>query len=524
MLHYILQVIIFQLVFLLVYEFWLKKETFFTLNRWYLLVTPIISFLLPLLKIEGLAALVPADSVATISRVWLPEVNLGAGAQPERIQQLPAVNITTQTTQINWWLVLYLSGFTFGFILLLKKYFSLKKLFRFSIISEDKKIKIIEIPNSKIACTFFNTVFLGEKLADAERQQILKHELVHVKEKHSFDLVFFEVLKLVFWFNPLMYLYQSRLATLHEFIADAKVLQSVGKKSYYEQLLNTAFNTQNISFINQFFNHSLIKKRIVMLQKSKSKTIAKMKYLVILPLLLLMLTYVSCSDENSSINAIENDSLSQYSYTLNVDEGMTEEKKKVHVKYEEFLTKNKDYVSWATINGNSINYSVHSVEEEVPAGYVKLFVSDKYDMYINLPNSGNENDSDKYAEEIQYDGNGVPFGVIEDVPIFEGCEGLSSNEERKDCMSRKINQFVNKNFNTDEMRKYAEPGINRVIVQFKIDDNGNIQEIKSRAANPKLEAEAKRVISELPKMKPGKQQGKAVNTMYSLPIVFQINE
>ncbi|SHG43590.1 Signal transducer regulating beta-lactamase production, contains metallopeptidase domain [Salegentibacter echinorum] len=482
MLHYILQVIIFQLVFLLVYEFWLKKETFFTLNRWYLLVTPIISFLLPLLKIEGLAALVPADSVAVISQVWLPEVILGAGAQPERIQQLPAVNITAQATEINWWLVLYLSGFTFGFILLLKKYFSLKKLFRFSIISEDKKIKIIEIPDSKLACTFFNTVFLGEKLADAERQQILKHELVHVKEKHSFDLVFFEVLKLVFWFNPLMYLYQSRLATLHEFIADAKVLQSVGKKSYYEQLLNTAFNTQNISFINQFFNHSLIKKRIVMLQKSKSKTIAKMKYLVVLPLLLLMLTYVSCSDDKEELND-----------DLSISEQLAEIKTALE--------------DGKQLNNEEVRQFLEIMEQ------VKQTTPPPPPLPPNMRN-GKSNDH----------GNDIPFAVIDEVPVFPGCEDLNSEAEKKDCMSKEINQFVNKNFNTDEMQKYAEPGINRVIVQFKIDENGNIQKIKSRAANPKLEAEAKRIISELPKMKPGKQQGKAVNTMYSLPIVFQVNE
>lgn len=493
MLHYILQVIIFQLVFLLVYELLLKKETFFATNRWYLLITPLVSFLLPMLKIESLSTLVPAESVAAISQVWLPEVYIGA--QPENIQQLPAVNIAAQGMQINWWLVVYLGGVTLGFVLLLKKYFSLKKLFRFDVISEDRQAKIIEIPNSKLACTFFNTVFLGEKLAEAERQQILKHELVHVKEKHSFDLVFFEVLKLIFWFNPLMYLYQSRLATLHEFIADAKVLQSVGKKSYYEQLLNTAFNTQNISFINQFFNHSLIKKRIVMLQKSKSTTIAKMKYLVVLPLLLMMLTYVSCSDDKEELNA-----------DLSISEQLAEIKTALE--------------DGKQLNNEEVRQLVEIMQQ------VKQTTPPPPPAPKMRKQSSSDNETEHVAlkEEVIEVPNDVPFGVIEDVPIFKGCEELASNEERKDCMSKKINQFVNKNFNTKEMQKYAEPGINRVIVQFKIDENGNIQKIKSRAANPKLEAEAKRVIAALPQMKPGKQQGKAVNVMYSLPIVFQVNE
>src|SRR5690606_18085237 len=152
-----------------------------------------------------------------------------------------------------------------------------------------------------IACTFYRTIFLGDQLTEAERQQILSHELVHVKQKHSLDLVFFEILKIIFWFNPLIYIYQNRIAILHEFIADAAVVKNAEKRNYYEQLLNSAFNTNNISFINQFFNHSLIKKRIVMLQKSRSKTIAKLKYLVLVPVMLLMLTYVACSEDKTII-------------------------------------------------------------------------------------------------------------------------------------------------------------------------------------------------------------------------------
>ncbi|PRX42955.1 M56 family metallopeptidase [Salegentibacter salegens] len=526
MLDYVLQVVVFQLGFLLMYELLLKKETFFTINRLYLLVTPLVSLLLPLLKIESLSTLVPADSISTLSQVWLPEVYIGG--QPENIQQLPAVNVAQeQGLQINWWLVSYISGVVLSLILLLKKYQNLNHLFRFRRISENNELRIIEVPNSNIACTFFKTIFLGDKLSGAEKQQILSHELVHVKQKHSLDLVFFEALKILFWFNPLVYIYQSRIATLHEFIADANVVKTTTKRSYYEQLLNTAFNTQNISFINQFFNHSLIKKRIIMLQKSRSRTIAKFKYLFVLPLLFMMLTYVSCSDDNSSVASAEDDPLSQYSYTIDVSEGMTEENRKVHKKYEEFLMNNPDYVSWATIDSNekSISYAIHSRDEEVPEGYIKLYVSDKYDMYINLPNEGKEKDSDKYAEEIEYDSeSGVPFAIIEDVPVFEGCEGLNSNEERKDCMSRQITRFVNMNFNTNLGKELNLKGTNRVITQFRIDESGNVVNIKARAPHPDLEEEAIRVISELPKMQPGKQDGKEISVMYSLPIVFQIGE
>jgi len=483
MLQYIIQAVLFQLGFLLMYELLLKKETFFNINRLYLLVTPIVSLLLPLLKIESLSLLVPAESISALSQVLLPEVYIVG--KPVNIQQLPAVNVVQeQGLQINWWLVIYVAGVVLSLILLLKKYQNLNHLFRFRRVSEDKELRIIEVPNSKIACTFYKTVFLGDKLSEAEKQQILSHELVHVKQKHSLDLVFFEALKIIFWFNPLVYIYQNRIAALHEFIADANVVKTITKCSYYEQLLNTAFNTQNISFINQFFNHSLIKKRIIMLQKSRSKTIAKFKYLLVLPLLFMMLTYVSCSENREGIEKDEP-----------IYQQLTE-------------------IKLAVQEGKEL-----SLEEKEELFEIMKVVMDNENRPTPPPpplppfekSAGSGDNS-----------NAVPFGVIEDVPVFEGCEDLSSNEERKDCMSRQITQFVNMNFNTNLGEELNLKGVNRIITQFRIDETGKIVDVKARASHPALQEEAIRVISEIPQMQPGKQDGKDISVMYSLPIVFQV--
>lgn len=118
----------------------------------------------------------------------------------------------------------------------------------------------------------------------------------------------------------------------------------------------------------------------------------------------------------------------------------------------------------------------------------------------------------------------VPFAVIENVPIYPGCEDMNNNEERKQCMSQKIQQHVNREFNKDLGSELGLSGVNRVIVQFKIDEKGNIVDIMSRAPHPRLEREAARVIQKLPQMQPGKQRGKAVGVMYSLPIVFQVQD
>ena len=118
----------------------------------------------------------------------------------------------------------------------------------------------------------------------------------------------------------------------------------------------------------------------------------------------------------------------------------------------------------------------------------------------------------------------VPFAVIEDVPIFPGCENLKNNNERKACMSEKISKYVNKEFDTDLGSELGLSGINRVIVQFRIDEKGNIGQVRARAPHPRLEKEAARVINSLPKMKPGKQRGKPVGVMYSLPIAFKVQD
>ena len=118
----------------------------------------------------------------------------------------------------------------------------------------------------------------------------------------------------------------------------------------------------------------------------------------------------------------------------------------------------------------------------------------------------------------------VPFAVIENVPIFPGCESKKNNADRKACMSSKVSKLVNKKFNTELGADLGLSGVNRIFVSFKIDKNGNITNIRSRAPHPRLEQEAERVIKLLPKMTPGKQRGQPVGVLYSLPITFKVED
>ena len=125
-------------------------------------------------------------------------------------------------------------------------------------------------------------------------------------------------------------------------------------------------------------------------------------------------------------------------------------------------------------------------------------------------------------EEVEEDIE-VPFSVIENVPIFPGCD-KGNNEARRKCMSQKITKFVQRKFNTDLAGDLGLSGRQRISVIFKIDKNGDVVGVRARAPHPRLVKEATRVVNLLPKMKPGKQRGKAVVVPYSLPIIFQVQD
>ena len=112
---------------------------------------------------------------------------------------------------------------------------------------------------------------------------------------------------------------------------------------------------------------------------------------------------------------------------------------------------------------------------------------------------------------------------VEHVPVFPGCEFLSSNIEKRKCMSLKIKKFIEKKFNADRFDYLNLKGEQTISVQFYIDESGNVSNIKARATEKALEKEAIRVVSKLPKMKPGRQGDNVVKVQYMLPIVFRIN-
>ncbi|MCH7524700.1 MAG: energy transducer TonB [Bacteroidetes bacterium] len=153
-------------------------------------------------------------------------------------------------------------------------------------------------------------------------------------------------------------------------------------------------------------------------------------------------------------------------------------------------------------------------EEEIEETVIESTETDQEEEIMEV--------EDIEVEEVDEDIE-VPFAVIENVPVYPGCE-KGNNDTKRKCMSDKIRKFVIKKFNTDLAGDLGLSGRQKIFVTFKIDKNGNVVSVRSRAPHPRLEKEAARVINMLPKMKPGRQRGKAVTVPYSLPIIFQVQD
>ncbi|MFI1745133.1 M56 family metallopeptidase [Thalassobellus sediminis] len=525
MLHYIIQTVAFQLFFLLIYDVFLKKETFFNWNRIYLIITSILSIALPFIKINRFKNVVPQEYI-----ISLPEVVIGQS--PLNTNNAVLLDTVIINNDVSYWGIAFYIGVAIALSVFLYKLIRISVLIFKNPKTYQKGLTLVKLINSNAAFSFFRYVFLGDFIKSEDRASILKHETVHVKHLHSLDLLFFEILRVLFWFNPLVYMYQNRINTLHEFIADAEAVKHQDKSQYYQNLLSQVFETQKISFINPFFKQSLIKKRIVMLTKSKSKQIHLLKYALLIPMVFGMLVYTSCEKENE-INSVEELDLSEYKYVsktaflLNYDEGNSdklalERAKESRINQENFLKSNLGYVVWIDDNtkAREFTYSLHSESEKVPDGYSLMYAisEDGFKYKVFGHNEFHINGGETNQNEID-----VPFSVIEQVPVFPGCENMS-NAEQKKCMSKSISRFVNINFNTELATKLNLKGRQRINVIFKIDREGNITGVRSRAPHPSLEEEAIRVIKTLPKMIPGKQKGKTVNVPYSLPIIFQVSD
>ena len=200
-------------------------------------------------------------------------------------------------------------------------------------------------------------------------------------------------------------------------------------------------------------------------------------------------------------------------------------------------------IEWKTYEKSAFDYEALNVDDEddeevpiteqiktpppppppPPAPEVIEIVEDEEDIEETVIES-TETDQEEIVEIVDvvddFEDVDVPFAVIEDVPLFPGCERVAKSERRK-CFQEQINKHIRKNFRYPEIAQ--EMGVQgRVYVNFIISKDGSITNIRMRGPDKNLEKEAKRIISKLPKMTPGKQRGRPVRVPFSIPISFRL--
>ena len=468
MIVYILHIIICQLLFLTIYELLLKKETFFNMNRWYIIGSVIISFFLPLIEIDFFSRVTANVSpIIELPDIIINNANTSKSFDEENYSIFNYISLTTGIWVVGFLVFLYL------FIRKLKKLNDIKKT---GTVSLSGNTTIISLPNSTAGFSFLNTIYIGNLLSEEQRETVLQHEQIHLKERHSIDLLFFELLKIFFWFNPLTYMFQNRLVVLQEYIVDQKMMFYKNKSSYYQSLLSEVFQTDGISFINTFFNHSLIKKRIIMLQKRESKKIALLKYLMVLPITVGMLFFTSCSKKTSEPEITENSS--------------------------EIIRNIEALKTAIAEKGNMTKEEMESL---------KVLMALTSESGIDAP------EFKDITHLIE-----IPIGVVDQAPTYPGCEGTTDNKALQACLAKNIQDLFMKEFNTKLANELNLSGNIKIMTSFKIDSFGKINDIVAKNEHELLRNEAIRVLSKIPTMKPAKHDGVNVTVPYIQPIIFAI--
>jgi TonB family protein len=266
---YLLKSVIWLIGFELVYLIFLKNERFFELNRIFLISGILAALIFPFLTISY--------------KVILPVM---AQAQSES-----AVAVTVKSSAINisgpdFRLILfylYLTGLLFVVFMIIKQGSTLLKVISKAGIELSYPVKLVRTAEYESAFSFFSYVFVNPSVTEIEIKEIMNHEMVHIRQKHWFDLMLVQLLCALQWFNPVIWIYIRSIRQNHEYLADKVALQRTSDPAIYRAaLLNQIVGSQVISLVNSF-NYSINRKRFTMMKNNISSPYRKMKILFILP-------------------------------------------------------------------------------------------------------------------------------------------------------------------------------------------------------------------------------------------------
>jgi TonB family protein len=447
----------------LIYVLFLRKETFFKINRWFLLGSVLFSVILPVIKLRVFnpQPLMLAEITVMPYRNLLESITVYSHGLSGSVERA--------IISANLLIYFYLAGVIFFFGRFLFRIIQLFLIIRRSGVQSAKGFKLVMLENETSPYSFLNYVFVSQSLLKSKGyDKMIEHEVEHIKQGHSIDVIILELLTVFQWFNPFMWMLNRAIRENHEFLADQAVLTNGVSRGEYKLLLLNQFVGEQLVIANNF-NYSLIKNRIKMMSKIKSSKLAISKIVIGVLVAAALVIAFACEQKES------------------VDAGQAEEQ-----------------VVKVTIQGDKLKIDGTSADVEklkslFSEGSGFEFVTDSSGNTLLIKKEAVQPKSLSADEQI--------FFVVEEMPEFPGGEMA-------------LRQFIANNVKyPDDAMKNGIQG--KVYVTFVVSKVGSVAGAKiARGVSPSLDAEALRVVNSLPKWEPGKQKGQTVNVSYTIPINF----
>jgi hypothetical protein len=294
-LYYLIEANIYLGIFYAFYHFVLKQEPLYNINRGYLLVTPILAFIFPLLTVSYTTSIAQLPLRMPDPIVYDLRPSVTVAAQPH----LSLVSSTSTVWQFEEILpFLYLTVVLCGFAITLKKIAKLVLLYKRSHKRKADGVVYLTLDGQREEIfSFFNWLFLHPKMY--KNQVIIVHELIHIKQGHSYDVIFFEFLRCINWFNPCVYLLFKAAKLNHEYISDRSIVANMQNRYDYANLLiqHAYLPSENLS--HSAFSKTQLEQRIIHLGKQSKNPSGRLKYVALFPLVTLLVFIAAFKVEKS---------------------------------------------------------------------------------------------------------------------------------------------------------------------------------------------------------------------------------
>lgn len=284
-LTYLLKVSIWFIPLYILYLALYKKFTFFSWNRYYLLFIAIASFVLPFIQFDIVTKEVIISNINELPAPFTIAETVETSPNTTPIEQ---INLISTAGTFNWFAIpfaIYIIGALAAFVKLSKGLFGIRKLIKQSQKNWTDNLALVHTNDKMPHSSFFHFIFLNNKTKNGEDiEKIIYHEMQHNEKLHTIDVLFCEVLKIIFWFNPFIYWYKKSLQEIHEFEVDNEMTKLYNEVTYAELLLKIATANSGNALVNPFSTKPL-KTRLKMIFNHKTYPLKKLSFLLVLPLI-----------------------------------------------------------------------------------------------------------------------------------------------------------------------------------------------------------------------------------------------